>query len=127
MRRQFLALVPFLLAADAGAQIIRPGIRGREPAAWASFGAALQGTFDVRDGTTSSLWQFGDATEFEDPIGQDLHDMNALYAVLTQDVVPTFYKNQPAWRMMMRKSIVSTKAAFSVERMLEEYYELLYC
>lgn len=64
MRRQFLALVPFLLAAEAGAQIIRPGIRGREPAAWASFGAALQGTFDVRDGTTNSLWQFSDATQY---------------------------------------------------------------
>ena len=54
MRRQFLALVPLLLAADAGAQIIRPGWRGREPVAWASFGAALQGTFDVRDGTTGT-------------------------------------------------------------------------
>lgn len=72
-------------------------------------------------------WQFGDALELEDPAAQDLHDMNALYKVLTEDVVPTFYNNQPKWRKMMRKSIRSTNEPFSVKRMLEEYYELLYC
>ncbi len=72
-------------------------------------------------------WQFGDAKEFGDQAAQDLHDMNGLYAVLTGDVVPTFYKNQPKWRKMMRKSVGSTHEQFSVKRMLEEYYELLYC
>ncbi|MCC6725235.1 MAG: alpha-glucan family phosphorylase [Saprospiraceae bacterium] len=72
-------------------------------------------------------WQFGDAKELEDPAAQDLHDMNALYKTLTEEVVPTFYENQPKWRKMMRKSIRSTNYQFSVERMLEEYYDLLYC
>ncbi len=71
-------------------------------------------------------WQFGDAKEFEDAGAQDLHDMNALYHTLTKEVVPTFYENQPKWRKMMRKSIRSTNYQFSVERMLAEYYELLY-
>jgi starch phosphorylase len=72
-------------------------------------------------------WQFGNAVEFDDPAEQDLHDMNALYKVLTEEVVPTFYENQPKWRKMMRKSVRSTHDQFSVKRMLEEYYELLYC
>jgi starch phosphorylase len=72
-------------------------------------------------------WQFGDAKEFEDAAAQDLHDMNTLYKTLTEEVVPTFYENQPKWRKMMRKSIRSTNYQFSVERMLEEYFELLYC
>lgn len=72
-------------------------------------------------------WQFGDALELEDPAAQDLHDMNGLHQVLTQDVVPTFYENQKKWRKMMRKSVLSTHEQFSVKRMLEEYYGILYC
>ncbi|MBI5914580.1 MAG: alpha-glucan family phosphorylase [Bacteroidetes bacterium] len=71
-------------------------------------------------------WQFGDAQELDDPAAQDLHDMNALYAVLTKEVVPTFYKNQRKWVEMMRQSIQSTQEQFSVKRMLQEYYQLLY-
>jgi hypothetical protein len=59
-----LALLPLVIAGDAGAQIIRPGMRFGEPSAWVSFGAALVSEFDVRDGTTNSLWQFGDATQY---------------------------------------------------------------
>jgi starch phosphorylase len=72
-------------------------------------------------------WQFGDALELEDAAAQDIHDMNGLYKVLTEDVVPTFYENKPKWHKMMRKSVRSTHEQFSVKRMLEEYYELLYC
>ncbi len=72
-------------------------------------------------------WQFGDALELEDPAAQDIHDMNGLHSVLTKDVVPTFYEDKTAWRKMMRNSVVSTHEQFSVKRMLEEYYEMLYC
>jgi hypothetical protein len=64
VRRLFFALVPLLFAGDAGAQIIRPGMRFGEPAAWVSLGVALQNGFDVHDGSTGSTWQFGDATQF---------------------------------------------------------------
>lgn len=72
-------------------------------------------------------WQFGDALELEDAAAQDIHDMNALYKTLTEEVVPTYYKDQAKWRKMMRKSIKSTLYQFSVTRMLAEYYEMLYC
>jgi glycogen phosphorylase len=71
-------------------------------------------------------WQFGDAVELVDAAAQDLHDMNALYKTLTEEVVPTYYKDQAKWRKMMRKSIVSTLYQFSVTRMLAEYYDILY-
>ena len=65
MRRQIFALLPLLfLAGEAGAQIIRPGMRFGQPSAWVSFGAALESGFDVHDGTTNSLWQFSDATQY---------------------------------------------------------------
>ena len=65
MRRLLLlALVPFTTA-SAGAQIIRPGgLRFQEPAAWASFSAALTQSWSVRDGSTNSQWDFGDATQY---------------------------------------------------------------
>jgi hypothetical protein len=64
VRRSFLALVPLVLAAPAGAQIIRPGMRFQEPTAWASLGAGLQNTFSVRDGTSGSVWEFGDGIQY---------------------------------------------------------------
>jgi len=55
VRRLFLALLPLVIAGDAGAQIIRPGMRFGEPSAWVSFGVALVSGFGVADGTTNSI------------------------------------------------------------------------
>ncbi len=71
-------------------------------------------------------WQIGDAFEHEDTAVQTKHDLDALYKVLRNEVVPTFYKNRPKWKEMMQASIQSTRDEFSVKRMLDEYYELLY-
>jgi hypothetical protein len=72
VRRPFLALIPLFVAADASAQIIRPGMRYGEPAASVTFGAALQNAFDVHDGTTNSVWQFSDATQYAASIEKTL-------------------------------------------------------
>ena len=71
-------------------------------------------------------WQFGDGFESEDVEIQDAHDGKALYEVLLDEVVPTYYDNRKKWVEMMQQSILSTKDQFAVKRMLEEYYELLY-
>ncbi len=71
-------------------------------------------------------WQFGDAFESENVEEQDKHDREALYKVLLEEVVPTFFDNREKWLEMMKASILSTKDEFSVKRMLEEYYEHLY-
>jgi len=71
-------------------------------------------------------WQFGDGFESEDEKELDAHDLKALYKVLTEEVIPTYYDRQDKWVEMMKDSILSTKDTFSVKRMLEEYYEKLY-
>ncbi len=71
-------------------------------------------------------WQFGDGFEHEEEHKQDAHDLKALYKVLLEEVIPTYYENKSAWMDMMRESILQTKEPFAVKRMLEEYYELLY-
>lgn len=71
-------------------------------------------------------WQFGNAFENEEEGIQDAHDEKALYEVLLEEVIPTYYDNQDRWVNMMKASILSTQDAFSVERMLDEYYRLMY-
>ncbi|MBL4930988.1 alpha-glucan family phosphorylase [Clostridium paridis] len=71
-------------------------------------------------------WQFGDGFESEDFKELDEHDKDALYKVLLEKVIPTYYDNREKWINMMVASINSTKKYFSVERMLKEYYELMY-
>ncbi len=71
-------------------------------------------------------WQFGDGFESTGEKKQAKHDVNALYDVLLNDVIPTFYENREKWVDMMRASILSTKEQFAVRRMLQEYYDLLY-
>jgi hypothetical protein len=87
-----LLLALFVPAGDAGAQIIRPGMRFSEPSAWVSFGAALTNTFDVRDGTTGSVWDFGDATQYAVSLEKAISGSGVTFGVRgTHARVPLFY------------------------------------
>jgi len=71
-------------------------------------------------------WQFGDGVESEDIKFIDEHDSKALYDVLINKVLPTYYSDRDKWIEIMKNSILSTKDYFSVKRMLEEYYSKMY-
>jgi hypothetical protein len=67
VRRQPLAsiaLFTLLASSNADAQIIRPRFQVGQPSAWLSLGVGLQQGWAVTDGSTNSLWQFGDATQY---------------------------------------------------------------
>lgn len=72
-------------------------------------------------------WQIGNGFESTDASLQDANDLKDLYRVLLQEVIPTYYNEQEKWITMMRNSITGTKDKFAVKRMLEEYYEKMYC
>jgi glycogen phosphorylase len=72
-------------------------------------------------------WQFGNGFESNDVKAQDANDLDDMYRVLLDEVIPTYYKNNKKWVEMMKNSINSTKDEFAVKRMLEEYYEKMYC
>jgi len=61
-----------------------------------------------------------------DPHQQNLHDLNTLYKVLFDEVIPTYYDNPDRWHDMMRASIDMSHYKFSSARMIREYYELMY-
>jgi glycogen phosphorylase len=70
-----------------------------------------------------------DARETEEE--QDLADAEALFAVLEQQVLPTYYERDKRklptrWIDMMRHSIAELGTQFSTNRMVVEYVERLY-
>ncbi len=71
-------------------------------------------------------WQFGDAFVGENEEEHDRHDGDALYKVLLEEVIPTFYNDRQKWVEMMKQSILDCRDEFAVKRMLTEYYDLLY-
>jgi len=71
-------------------------------------------------------WQIGDGFQSNDTQEQDKHDLQSLYKVLLDEVLPTYYNNRGKWIEMMKNSVKSTRYQFSMERMLKEYYEKLY-
>jgi starch phosphorylase len=68
-------------------------------------------------------WQFGDGYMGEN---QDRHDLESLYRVLFNEVLPTYYENKEHWEEMMNNSIESTYEDFSGRKMLEIYYLKMY-
>ena len=71
----------------------------------------------------SNGWQFGSGYQGPDA---DEVDSAALYKVLRKEVLPTYYKNRRKWLRMMSSSIKMAVERFSGERMVNEYYEVLY-
>jgi len=71
-------------------------------------------------------WQIGDGYENKNEKKLDAHDQKALYKVLLDEVVPTYYDDKKQWVQMMKQSVLSTHKEFAVKRMLEQYYNELY-
>ncbi|MDD2421702.1 MAG: alpha-glucan family phosphorylase [Heliobacteriaceae bacterium] len=60
------------------------------------------------------------------PGKQDEKDLQSLYKVLLQEVVPIYYNNRKHWVEMMTLSIDMSRWQFSAHRMCREYYDLMY-
>ncbi len=71
-------------------------------------------------------WAIGDEVIPETVEEQDEKDARALYDTLLEKVIPTYYNCRQRWLEMMKESIESTKTFFSMDRMLDDYYRLLY-
>jgi len=68
-------------------------------------------------------WQIGGGYEGPEQVKVDAAD---LYDVLINQIIPTYYENRKMWVEMMRASIDMAINRFTAERMLNEYYNLLY-
>ncbi|HET6613617.1 MAG TPA: alpha-glucan family phosphorylase [Kofleriaceae bacterium] len=74
-------------------------------------------------------WQIGDASGDAlsgDIATQDARDREALYRVIESEIIPRYYEDRAAWIRMMEASIRMASWRFSSDRMVEDYFDLLY-
>lgn len=57
---------------------------------------------------------------------QDNYDLNALYEILENEILPAYYDNPDQWRQIQHHSMNDVKDHFNSDRMADEYYEVLY-
>jgi len=57
---------------------------------------------------------------------QDDHDYNHLIQILTQEIIPTYYKNPTKWMEVVKNGMREVVPQFGSDRMAEEYYNRLY-
>jgi starch phosphorylase len=79
----------------------------------------------------SNGWVIDGGTAMEDPEAQDAADADALYRLLEEQVVPTYYQRDQhgvphAWLRIVRECIRTVTPQFCAARMLKQYVENMY-
>jgi starch phosphorylase len=57
---------------------------------------------------------------------QDDYDLEKLYDILENQILPLYYENYGVWREIMKNGMRDVRYQFESNRMAHEYYELLY-
>ena len=57
---------------------------------------------------------------------QDDYDLQKLYEILEEEILPTYYENFETWRHIAKNGMRDVRFRFESGRMAHEYYELLY-
>ncbi|MEY2918019.1 MAG: alpha-glucan family phosphorylase [Bacteroidota bacterium] len=57
---------------------------------------------------------------------QDEYDLNKLYEILENQVLPLYYDNHEVWRQIVQNGMRDVRFQFDSNRMAQEYYEILY-
>ena len=76
-------------------------------------------------------WAIGEGQEYGNPDEQDWRDVQSLYQLLEQQVVPLYYNrdqenNPQGWVQVMKEAIVACAPRFSMHRQVKEYTEQFY-
>ncbi len=57
---------------------------------------------------------------------QDEYDLEKIYAVLENQVLPLYYDNFDVWRQIVKNGMLDVRWQFDSNRMAKEYYDILY-
>ena len=57
---------------------------------------------------------------------QDNHDLNKLYEILENEILPMYYDRPDEWRKVQHTAMDDVKHAFNSDRMADEYYKQIY-
>ena len=56
----------------------------------------------------------------------DNYDMNKLYDILENEILPMYYDRPNEWRQVVKNAMDDVKVQFNSDRMADEYYKLIY-
>lgn len=57
---------------------------------------------------------------------QDNYDLNMIYEILQNQILPLYYNDYNTWRQIMKNSMQDVRFQFESNRMAAEYYDLIY-
>ena len=57
---------------------------------------------------------------------QDEYDLNELYKILEEQIVPMYYEQKDTWRQITQNGMKDVRFQFDSNRMADEYYEKMY-
>lgn len=57
---------------------------------------------------------------------QDNYDLNKLYEILENEIIPMYYERPDEWRKVQQTAMDDVKIAFNSDRMADEYYKQIY-
>ncbi|MEM7116840.1 MAG: alpha-glucan family phosphorylase [Chloroflexota bacterium] len=113
-------------------------LRPREASGTSGMKASLNGipNLSIMDGwwvegyNGANGWAIGGEV-FDDQEAQDAHDADSIYRVLEEEIVPLFYTRDRdgiprGWTEIMRETMRSNTAVFSMRRMVKDYVNDLY-
>jgi starch phosphorylase len=108
----------------------------REASGTSGMTAAMNGSlnFSTNDGWIREFIKDGE-NGFVVPIAdydnmstqdQDDYDMNALFDILENKILPAYYDQPDHWRTLIQNGMKDVQVQFDSNRMAREYYEILY-
>lgn len=108
----------------------------REASGTSGMTAAMNGAvnFSTDDGWIPEFIQHGNngfvvpKTDYENmhTEEQDEYDLNHLYDILENQIIPMYYENQDTWRQIVKNGMRDVRFRFDSNRMADQYYELMY-
>ena len=57
---------------------------------------------------------------------QDEYDLNKLYEILENEIIPAYYENKDGWREIVKNGMNDVRYQFDSNRMAAEYYDIMY-
>lgn len=108
----------------------------REASGTSGMTAAMNGAvnFSTHDGWICEFINHGNNGFVVPPVDyasmsvhdQDEYDLNKIYEILENQVLPLYYEEPSIWRQIMKNGMRDVRWQFDSNRMAKEYYEMLY-
>jgi glycogen phosphorylase len=108
----------------------------REASGTSGMTAAMNGSvnFSTNDGWICEFINHGNNGFLVPPVDyekmtthdQDEYDLNKLYEILENQILPIYYENKNVWNQIVKNGMRDVRWQFDSNRMAKEYYDIMY-